>query len=92
VYEIESIFLNHVILCDFHRKHVILKASSLWEIKMEMLAKFSNLKIRSRSVNLTIRFHLVPHLRIRGLVPQVLRTSAWHVAYLSKGTKVIFIS
>jgi len=46
----------------------------------------------SRSVNLTIRFHLVPHLRIRGLVPQVLRTSPRYDAYLSKGTKVIFMS
>jgi len=50
MYEIESIFLNHAVVCDFHRKDVILKASSLWETKMEMLAKFSNLKIRFSSV------------------------------------------
>ena len=46
------------ILCDFHRKHVIMKVS-LWEIKMEMLAKFSNLKICFSSVTVPNRSFLI---------------------------------
>jgi hypothetical protein len=49
---IERSFTLLNISCDFHGKNVVLK-DSLWELKIELLAKFGKFKIRCYSVTVS---------------------------------------